>query len=165
MSLKIPLQWQNKICAVVDSESTTAQFRFFITKHLIIPHLQWNIAFLLLLILSHQQHKLDITTLNTSEYFFWNDKFHLCYFWFCLENSTNCIFYCKKLNYTICIGRVLLCCCWVRLNNTTNLSFHCKTFKNISFAMVNYLCVVVDSDSTTAQFGFLIAKHLKIGHL
>ena len=31
--------------------------------------------------------------------------------------------------------------------------------------MVNYLCVVVDSDSTTAQFGFLIAKHLKICHL
>ena len=69
----------------------------------------------------------------------------------------------KELKYTICT--VLLCCCWVKLNNSTNLSSHCKTLKNISFAMVNYLCVVVDSDSTTAQFGFLIAKHLKICHL
>ena len=71
----------------------------------------------------------------------------------------------KELKYTICIWRALLCCCWVRLNNSTNLSSHCKMLKNISFAMVNYLCVVVDSDSTTAQFRFLIAKHLKICHL
>ena len=31
--------------------------------------------------------------------------------------------------------------------------------------MVNYICVIVDSNSTTAQFGFLIAKHLQICHL
>ena len=52
----------------------------------------------------------------------------------------------KELKYTIYIGRVILCCCWVRLNNSTNLISHRKTLKNTSFAMVNYICVVVDSE-------------------
>ena len=75
------------------------------------------------------------------------------------------IFYWKQLKYTICIGRVLLFWSWVRLNNSTNMIYHCKTLKIISFPMVNYHCFVVDSYSTTAQFGLLIAKHLNICHL
>ena len=71
----------------------------------------------------------------------------------------------KELKYTICIGRFLFCCCWVRFNNSINLISHCITLQNTSFAMVNYSCVVVDSNSTTAQCGFLNAEHQKIRHL
>ena len=134
-------------------------------KHIIIRHLQWNIAFVLLLSLTKEQHELDIPSLNPWKYLFYNDKFHLCYGWFWLRISSNCIFYRKKSYNTLSVledsFRVV-----VELASKTSQSwFLLHNAQNTSFAMVNYLCVVVDSDSTTAQFGFLIAKHVKIRHL
>ena len=154
---------------------------------LIIRHLQWTIAFLLLL------HKLDIPTLKTWEYLFWNTnstcvivvffskiaqialcivkelKYIICIWrallwccWLRLNTSTNLSSHCKMLKYIFCNGKLPLCCCWLRLNNSTIRISHCKTPKNMSSAMEYRLCAVVESDSTTAQIVLSIAKYLEI---
>ena len=85
----------NYICVVVDSDSTTAQCRFLIAYHLILCHLRWNISVVLLLTLTQQQHKLDITSQNTWKCVFYNDKFHLLYCWLWLNNNIYWIIYWK----------------------------------------------------------------------
>ena len=71
----------------------------------------------------------------------------------------------KRLKYVICNGKLHLCYCRLTLNNSTIRISHRKTPKNTSLEMEYRLCVVVYSDSTTAQIGFSISKHLEISLL
>ena len=59
-----PFAMENSICVVVDFDSTTAQTEFLIAKRQKVYHLQWKIEFVLLLSMSQQQHKLDISLQN-----------------------------------------------------------------------------------------------------
>ena len=65
----------NPICAVVESDSTTAQRRYSIADDIFLGVLQWEIRIVLLLSLSQQQHKGNL-------------PLQKIYFWaFCNENS------------------------------------------------------------------------------
>ena len=58
----------NPICAVVESDSTTAQRRYSIADDIFLGVLQWDIRIVLLLSLSQQQHK---DNLPLQKIYFW----------------------------------------------------------------------------------------------
>ena len=84
-------------CAVVDSDSTTTQFGFLVAKRLNIRHMQWNIAFVLLVSLTQQQHKLDFPSQITWNYAFMTNSIRfiidfestIAYIWFLTEQILN----------------------------------------------------------------------------
>ena len=59
---------ENLVCAVVESDSTTAQRRYSIAYDVFLGVLQWEIRIVLLLSLSQQQHK---GNLPLQKIYFW----------------------------------------------------------------------------------------------
>ena len=55
---------ENSICVVVDFDSTTAQTEFLNAERQKIYIFKWKLEFVLLLSMSQQQHKLDISLQN-----------------------------------------------------------------------------------------------------
>ena len=63
--------------------------------------------------------------------------------------------------YVLCNDKFHRFFSWFWLNNTLNMNYHWKRPEIRPYLLEDYFCVLVESDSTTAQYWLLIAWPLK----